>query len=252
MNIVKKLKLALLATSVMLFPKAGHTMMKPEDEKPSAGPSRQLSSGPELEHPNFNSFLPASSSNQIPTATRAMSPHLTGPREMDHLFGRDFLPTEQINKQLASLRATESPEVVNALTNAIRTQIVEKFFPKVLYGRIVPYSKSSLQDIVSRALTLSNEDIEKRSNQLMRTIVDLEKAMPEDRRGYALVPNSPSVPLTEEQISQRYFQSFERLFSDTPNLMSFFTNLLDLNHNQVKNRTAAITKYANFLLPNNR
>ncbi|MBL8675885.1 MAG: hypothetical protein JNJ47_00415 [Alphaproteobacteria bacterium] len=63
-SFLKKLKLAFLASGIFFSPKAGHTMMKPEDEKPPAGKQAPSASG-------FNSLLPAGSSNPFPASKAA-------------------------------------------------------------------------------------------------------------------------------------------------------------------------------------
>ncbi|MDI9634878.1 hypothetical protein QM565_03620 [Geitlerinema splendidum] len=200
MNIVKKLKLALLATSVMFFPKAGHTI-KPEDQKPSAGPSRQ-SPRPEDESPVFNSMLPAHpSSNPSPVAAGSSS-SLDEPQQMEQLFGRRFVPNNEIKERLASLRVTKSPEEIQGITDAIRDNLIKKFinplldntrqnYPKRFYKGNAFNSKhqealSSTEELVAYALTLSKEQIEERSNALVDLIVDTDLSQSELRLAVGL------------------------------------------------------------------
>ncbi|MBL8677309.1 MAG: hypothetical protein JNJ47_07855, partial [Alphaproteobacteria bacterium] len=195
MNIVKKLKLALLATSVMLFPKAGHTMMKPEEEKLSAGQSRQ-SPRSEDEPPVFNSMLPAGSSNIPPAAAGSSpSPSLEEPQDISSLLGsRDIKNTASIQDELRTLRATKSEKEATDIINAIRDNLIKKFItPLPTNGRHFIFhpqsyndsrsadirflssklqeANSSLQEIVTYALTLSKEQIETRSNAVENLII---------------------------------------------------------------------------------
>ncbi|MBX9620931.1 MAG: hypothetical protein K2X28_02710 [Alphaproteobacteria bacterium] len=72
---MKKLKLDLLASGILFSPKAGHTMMKPEDEKASRG---------------FNSLLPAGPSNPTPSAA-PIAPDLSLDEDIKYnIFGTIF------------------------------------------------------------------------------------------------------------------------------------------------------------------
>ncbi|MBY0272394.1 MAG: hypothetical protein K2X02_03115 [Alphaproteobacteria bacterium] len=247
MNISKKLKLSLLATSILFFPKAGHTMMTPEDKTSSAGPSIQAHT-PDQERPVFNSLLPVGLSNQVPTPS---TDYRAGSNRMKQLFGQAFIPNERINQQLTLLGST-SPENFQEITEAIRTQLVEKFTTSNTYSSrsstaIDPVLLASLQDVVSFALTLSKEEIEQRSKGMIRTIVDLNNAFPSFQ--HTVLP-SFLCPQTEEEVDRSYNVQLSELLRRTPNLLCFFKDLLKLDPRQITYRTEVIKKSAGSLLPN--
>lgn len=246
MNTSKKLKLTLLATSILFFPKAGHTMMKPEDERSSAGPSR-----PDQERPVFNSLLPVGLSNQVPTTS---TDYRSGSNRMKQLFGQTFIPTEEIYQRLSLLEST-SPENFQGIIGAIRTQLVEKFTTSSTSSSRSSIAndsalQASLQDVVSFALTLPKGEIEQRSKGMIRTIVDLNNALPNSIQ-HALLPPFALTPRfqTEEEVDRSYNYQLSEQVRTTPNLIYFFKDLLELYPSQITQRTEAIKKNADFLLP---
>ena len=256
MNVLKKLKLALLATSVMFFPKAGHTI-KPEDQKPSAGPSRQ-SPRPEHERPVFNSILSADSSN-IHSAAVAAGPSssLDEPQDISSLLGsRDIKNTASIQDELRALRATKSEKEATDIINAIRDNLIKKFItPLLTNGKhfifhpqsYVDYNNSrstdisflsskrqeansSLQEIVTYALTLSKEQIETRSNAVENLIIQTGRFRNSQE-------GSPDKDL---KIELDYWGKF---------IIPLIGNVLKLEANQIINRTNAIKDGSSSLLP---
>ena len=253
MNTLNKLKLTLLATSIMLFPKEGYAM---DDE------IKQES------RPSFCSLLPASSLNPFPTAHVSS---LDGPKEMKELFGRYFKPRKEIQERLGYLRATKSQEEVKGVTDAIRTQFVEKFTPDPwLVDRSLSQSfyteaqvnqaKSSLEEVISFALTLSKQEIEERSKALTHMIVDLMEKIPatgHERHGAlpSFVSRKPAeeiMPrfLMRETEDQKYNRALGyEVNRDPATPISLDSRLLELHSNQIDNRTKAIEQNKGFLLP---
>lgn len=254
MNTLKKLKLTLLATNIMLFPKEGYAM---DDETPQEPQS------------SFCSLLPASCSNPFPTTPASSD----GPKEMRQLFGRYFKPTAEIQERLGHLRSTKSQEEVKDITGAIRTQFVEKFTPDPrLIDRSLSQSfyteaqinkaGSSLEEVISFALTLSKPEIEERSKALTRMIVDLMVKVP--ATGYewhGALPSfvtrapaeemiMPSFLMMRETEDQKYARTLRyEVEQDPATSISLASRLLELHSNQIDNRTKAIEQNKGFLLP---
>lgn len=121
-------KLALLATSVMFFPKAGHTI-KPKDENAEAGLSRQLRAGgnDSLDLMSIEQLnIAESSSGPLSTATAGTPSLVNNIPEVGRLFGRYFIPSEKIINNLILLRRT-NPSEAQEITNAIRDKLLGRF-----------------------------------------------------------------------------------------------------------------------------
>ncbi|MBX9621852.1 MAG: hypothetical protein K2X28_07525 [Alphaproteobacteria bacterium] len=252
MNILKKLKLALLATSVMFFPKGGHAIMGADDEKPSAGQSKPAPR-PEVEAQGFTSLLPAGPSNPAPKADASpLSSSLKGPQKLTtrdivyRTFERLYLPNEECDKiatALSSLNSNKSSEEVKVITDAIRDNLVKQFLTPALSANTYDYhvkfyglrdvismrvdAYSSVPEIITHALTLSKEEIEDRSkalrNMIKSTLYPWKRSSNENNDSPSLSDalNDFGLPLL-------------------PVIASVFK---ELSANQINNRTSAIKSH---------
>ena len=130
-------------------------------------------------------------SNQSPPAHATSTPRsVDNSLEMERLFGKRFIPTDEIKEQLAFLRSTK-PSEMQEITGAIRDLLT-----KFTTGQPnIPMSKeeantieSSVKEIVSFALssTLTQKEIVNRSKALGHMIVELMAHVPLKNEWYKM------------------------------------------------------------------
>lgn len=232
MNILKKLKLALLATSVMFFPK-GVRAMDEETKSDSTHISRSQSS---------TSTSIAGSSHDTELHER---------ERMKNLFGVTFTPNKEIIDRLQSLGSE-----TDNITKAIKTHLIEKFAPWLTRERDT-FTRNdsekrfrgslyfnSLENLVSSALSLPKSEIILRSSALAEKIPELmevyrawrlHNAKPYDKQGDLIKD-----PVTLDSLIGS---------NKAPRVLSLVSSLLKFNPEQIKSRASAIVEAKDVLLP---
>jgi len=241
------MKLALLATSVMLFPKAGHTMMKSEDEKPLVGQFKQAPKSAESE-----SLVPASSSSPLPAASAASSSQQTtilgddSMTKMEETFGRSFLSSREIMGALSSFSNEET--YANALNN-IRKYVFDQFvFPYTLEQRrsnsieasTLDAITPSLQNLALTSLNIVLEEgiaaLENRSEKINEMVA---KILAPSTLNAIAAPGTPAYHRQNHERTEGFSKS-----QKNPHYISLISDLLRLQPIQIESFTKII--YANY------
>jgi hypothetical protein len=267
MNILKKLKLALLATSVMLFPKAGHTI-KPEDGEAKAGVSRQLRAGESdlLDLMSMEqSSMPGSSLDQVsPTAVgSSFQDPFSNFNDVDQMknmqsrFGRAFAPNQNIIEQLSKLHRELKND--QSRVDEVLRNIRENVFNKFVFSYTLPTDSSkpieksimeaievntpALQNLALTALDIEIDEISQSlpKGQLQKRLEKLEKLIVD-----FLVPTTLRSMFHEGQrgvdIKLNKIRSHKN-----PNYISLVSDLLKLQPSQIESFYSLLTENMSLL-----
>ena len=236
MNLLKKLKLVLLASGVILSPKGGYAADHERDD------AHKMLTRPGPSQP-FNSMLPLSVLNELSASPSSSSlpqfsdEHLL--RESVALFGRADVVNTSIRQYIVNLHKQNPADEVNDIIKAIRVNLIEKFalpeeisFQKSMM-QISDSKPSDLQKIVAYALTLPKEEIVARSIAMRNMVSSL---CLKRGRGHGLLPSFA------EDNGLIYFK-------DQKESLIVVDNVLRLNSHQIAHRTNMINENRNYLLP---
>lgn len=165
MNILKKVKLTLLATSVMFSPQVGHAADQERDD-----------------HATLTRTAPSASSSQlegIPTAARDVSDISL----LSTIYGKNFdlelLDVEQTSSSLAKIRKVH--ETTSSEEFATRVAAIKKNFKTSVFDKFLfMFTKDHFLDVVkvsATALELSVSEIDTRGaaiNEMVNTLFTFE------------------------------------------------------------------------------